>query len=79
MKHRATYIVRRAARNLHDRRVALGLRQEDVAARMRVRPSQYARLERGELNSGLVLWLDAMWALEMSPDDLLDRLVDRVP
>lgn len=46
---------------------------------MRVKTTQYARLERGEHDSGLSLWLDAMWALELSPDELLERLVDRVP
>ncbi len=79
MKHRRVYIARRAARNLHDRRIELGLRQEQVAERMRVPTSQYARLERGEHDSGLSLWLDAMWALDMSPDDLLARLDERVP
>lgn len=79
MKHRARFIAKRAARNLHDRRVELGLRQDEVATRMRVVVSQYARLERGEHDSGLSLWLDAMWALEMSPEQLLDRLDERIP
>ncbi len=79
MNHRRVYIARKAARNLRAARSARGLSQEEVARRMRVKTTQYARLERGEHDSGLSLWLDAMWALELTPDQLLDRLHDRVP
>lgn len=79
MKHRTRYIVGRAAKNLRDGRSRLGLSQGEVARRMRVKPAQYARLERGEHDSGLSLWLDAMWALELEPDALLERLTERVP
>jgi transcriptional regulator with XRE-family HTH domain len=79
VKHRRQYIVRRAARNLRERREELGLRQCDVAERMRVSTTTYARLERGDHDSGLSQWLDAMWALDMAPDALLARLDARVP
>lgn len=79
MKHRTQYIVRRAGTNLREGRSRLGLSQDEVARRMRVKTTQYARLERGEHDSGLSLWLDAMWALELTPAELLDRLDDRVP
>ncbi len=79
MKHRTQFIVRRVGTNLREARSRLGLSQDDVARRMRVKTTQYARLERGEHDSGLSLWLDAMWALELTPDTLLDRLTDRVP
>ena len=79
MKHRTQFIVRRAATNLREGRSRLGLSQDEVARRMRIKTTQYARLERGEHDSGLSLWLDAMWALELSPDELLERLTERVP
>lgn len=79
MKHRRAFIARRAGRNLQERRLELGLRQRDVAARMRVPTTTYARLERGDHDSGLSQWLDAMWALDMAPEQLLARLDVRVP
>ena len=79
MKDRNRYIARRAANSLRTARLELGLSQEDVALRMRVETTQYARLERGEHDSGLTLWLDAMWALDLRPEQLLERLVERVP
>lgn len=77
--HRTQFIVRRLGRNLREARRARGLRQADVAGRMQIEPSQYARLERGEHESGVVKYLDAYWALEMAPDELLHRLEARVP
>lgn len=79
MKHRSAFITRRIGANLETRRRELGLRQRDVAERMRVSPTMYARLERGDHDSGITLWLDAMWALEMTPEQLLDRLTERIP
>ena len=77
--HRTQFIVRRLGGNLRSARRARGLRQADVAARMQVEKSQYARLERGEHESGVVKYLDAYWALGMAPEELLHRLDQRVP
>lgn len=79
MSHRRKYIARMAARNLRAARAERGLSQDEVARRMRVKPTQYARLERGEHDSGLSLWLDAMWALELEPGQLLQKLDERIP
>jgi transcriptional regulator with XRE-family HTH domain len=77
--HRTRYIVRRLGENLRAARTTRGLRQADVASRMRIEPSQYARLERGEHESGVVKYLDAAWALEMAPEEFFHRLEQRVP
>ena len=77
--HRSRYIARRLGTNLAQARRARGLRQVDVAERMRLEPSQYARLERGEHESGVVKYLDAYWALEMTPSEFFHRLHERVP
>jgi transcriptional regulator with XRE-family HTH domain len=77
--HRTQYIVKRVGRNLRDARRARGLRQADVAERMKIEQTQYARLERGEHESGIVKYLDAYWALNMSPEELLHRLDQRIP
>lgn len=77
--HRTQYIVRRIGRNLAAARRARGLRQADVAERMRIPVSQYARLERGEHESGIVKYLDAYWSINMAPEELLYRLEERIP
>ena len=41
MKHRTQYIVRRAGTNLREGRSRLGLSQDEVARRMRVKTTQY--------------------------------------
>ncbi|MCW2928786.1 MAG: hypothetical protein JWM86_2754 [Thermoleophilia bacterium] len=79
MKHRTQTILRRLGRNLVLARVRAGLTQEQVAQRMGVRTTQYARLERGEHDSGITKYLDAMWAIGASPEELLLRLEERMP
>jgi transcriptional regulator with XRE-family HTH domain len=77
--HRTQYITRLLGKNLRAARAARQLRQADVAERMRIEPSQYARLERGEHESGVVKYLDAFWAIGMAPDEFFHRLDQRVP
>lgn len=77
--HRTQYIVRRVGQNLAAARRARGLRQADIAERMRIPASQYARLERGEHESGIVKYLDAFWAINMAPEELFHRLEERIP
>ncbi|MCB0879941.1 MAG: helix-turn-helix transcriptional regulator [Thermoleophilia bacterium] len=77
--HRTLYIAKRLGRNLQSARSSRGMRQADVAERMRIEPSQYARLERGEHESGVVKYLDAYWAIGMTPDEFFHRLEQRVP
>jgi transcriptional regulator with XRE-family HTH domain len=77
--HRTQFIVRRLGANLAAARRERGLRQIDVAERMHISSTQYARMERGEHESGVVKYLDALWAIGMSPDELLVRLEQRVP
>lgn len=79
MKHRTQMILRRLGRNLATARERAGLTQEQVAHKMGVRPTQYARLERGEHDSGVSKYLDAMWAVDASPAELLYRLDERMP
>lgn len=79
MQHRTRYIARRVGQNLHAARTARGLRQVDVAERMRIETSQYARLERGEHESGVVKYLDAFWAIGMAPEEFFARLEERIP
>lgn len=71
--------MRRIGQNLAAARRARGLRQSDIAERMRIPTSQYARLERGEHESGIVKYLDAYWAINMAPEELLHRLEERIP
>jgi transcriptional regulator with XRE-family HTH domain len=77
--HRTQYIAKRLGRNIAAARRSRGLRQADVASRMRIEKSQYARLERGEHASSVVLYLDAVWALGMAPEEFFNRLEQRVP
>ncbi len=77
--HRTRYIAKRLGQNFAAARRLRGLRQVDVADRMRVETGQYARLERGEHASSVVLYLDAFWALNMSPEEFFHKLDERVP
>lgn len=79
MKHRTRLILRRLGRNLRAGREAAGLTQEQVAARMELNVTQYARMEQGAHDTGITKYLDAMWAIGMSPEQLLDRLEERMP
>lgn len=79
MKHRTQYILRRLGRALVDARREAGLTQEQVAERMGVRVTQYARMERGEHDSGVTRYLDAAWAIGVAPARLFDPLETRVP
>jgi transcriptional regulator with XRE-family HTH domain len=79
VKHRTQLILRRLGRNLAHARHESGLTQEQVATRMDVTVTQYARMERGEHDSGVSRYLDAAWAIGMPPGNLFRRLERRMP
>lgn len=76
---RTSFIVKRLGHNLAAARRARGLRQADIADRMQIEVSQYARMERGEVASGIVRYLDAFWALHMAPEEFFHQLEERIP
>lgn len=79
MRHRNQLIVRRLGRNLRAAREAAGLTQEQVARRMDLQVTQYARMEQGLHDTGVSRYVDAMWAIGMTPAALLHRLEERMP
>ena len=79
MKHRTSMIVRRVGRNLATARTGASLTQEQVAERMGMKMTQYARMERGGHDTGVSHYLDAAWAIGMDPAALFHRLEKRMP
>lgn len=79
MKHRTRMIVERVGRNLADARREAGMTQQQVAERIDVKAAQYARMERGEHDTGISRYLDAAWAIGMAPRDLFRHLESRMP
>jgi len=77
--HRDQLILRRLGRNLAAERQRNDLTQEQVADRMDVKVTQYSRMERGEHDTGMSKYLKAMWAIGMTPDQLLFKLDQRMP
>ena len=79
MEHRDQMILRRLGRNLAAERRRHDLTQEEVASRMGVQTTQYARMEQGIHDTGVTKYLKAAWAIGMTPSELLHRLDERMP
>lgn len=79
MEHRDQMILRRLGRNLAAERRRNDLTQDEVASRMGVQTTQYARMEQGLHDTGVTKFLKAMWAIGMSTDQLLHKLDERMP
>ena len=79
MEHRDQMILKRVGRNLAAERGRSDLTQEQVAARMGVQTTQYARMEQGRTDSGITKYLKAAWAIEMDPAELFRRLEEPMP
>lgn len=61
-------------KNIKALRQAVGMSQEELAARMDVDQAYVSRLEAGELNPTLLTIWDAAQALNTSPDELLKAI-----
>ena len=79
MEHRDQMILRRLGRNLAAERQRNALTQEEVASRMGVQTTQYARMEQGLHDSGITKFVKAAWAIGMTPNELFHKLEDRMP
>lgn len=79
MEHRDQMILRRIGRNLAAERKRQDLTQEQVADRMGVQTTQYARMEQGRTDTGVTKYLKAAWAIQMAPAELFHKLDERMP
>lgn len=77
MDPRDQKIVRQIGRNLAAERTRAGLTQEQVADRMDVQVTQYARLEQGQSDSGISKYVRAASAIGAPYASMFHGIEDR--